>query len=853
MQRSIFCFLMMLFLHPRFAQSQAITTQHTSVDSILVKGKSPDSTLQFNIPIFSTSGGDLDADLEQQDISSLLLSSRDVFNQFGAFQFGAARYRIRGYSAKNQMVMVNGINVNNPESGFSSWSSWGGLNDVTRFIENRFGNTANRYGFSGIGGYTNIDSKASSFKKGSRISYAHANRVFSNRLMLTHSTGILDNGWAFTLSASTRAGNQVYVPGTYFLANAFYLSADKKMNDRHLLSFTGFGAPIEQGRSTAAQKEVYQLTNNNYYNSLWGYQNDQIRNAAISNTNRPMLMLSHVFDINQSSKLTSSVFYTFGKTSLSGLNWNNAPNPRPDYYRYLPSYYYQIGDSSTGDLLQKKWHEDVNTRQINWDRLIAINRGNLYTLPSQLGHNINTTETRSRYILENRIEDLKHKGYNIVYNVRIRNFFISSGATGSIYSNRKYKQMEDLLGGTFWIDHDQFAENLGVDREFAQNDLEHPDKKIYQGDKFGYDYAININKNEMWSQLEHSSKNLDLYIGMSLSNTLTWREGFLANGKFPNNSKGQSEKLRFLNYGAKGGLTYKISGRQFVSFNISTLSRSPELNNIFISPRVRNDIITPMNNEIVSSGDLNYLIKSPGFQLRATLYHTAINNQTWLRSYWHDLYNNNVNYILTGVNQKHQGLELGLSKTIFTSHLIQAAFGFGHFYYSNQPIAQAWQDNNNRQLFAERKVYWNNYKLGGSPQMVSGLGYKFSSVRHWFAGLYINHFDRIYLDMNPDRRTAEAIDKFVDTESEEYRAIIEQERLPAYFTINVHVGKSFRLLKKHYLNFNLSVNNALNNKNNLTGGFEQLRWDQNHVATRFPPKYYYMLGTTYMLAINFSF
>jgi len=48
---------------------------------------------------------------------------------------------------------------------------------------------------------------------------------------------------------------------------------------------------------------------------------------------------------------------------------------------------------------------------------------------------------------------------------------------------------------------------------------------------------------------------------MSVSNSQIWREGFVANGKFPTTSKGESEKLNFLNYGIKGGLTYKLNGR----------------------------------------------------------------------------------------------------------------------------------------------------------------------------------------------------------------------------------------------------------------------------------------------------
>jgi len=840
MIKKLLCFASILLMQDAFSQTDT------------TKVAPGDTSSAFNIPIFSTSGGDVDADLEQQDASALLMSSRDVFTQFGIFQFGAARYRMRGYLAENQMVMVNGVNVNNLETGFSSWSSWGGLNDVTRYTENRFGNVSNRYGFSGPGGYTNIDSKASSFKKGTRVSYANANRVFGNRFMLTYSTGMMQNGWAVTASASSRWGNEVYTPGTYFRANAFYVAVDKRINDKHTLSFTGFGAPIEQGRAAAATKEAYTLAGTNYYNSQWGYQNGEVRNASVSRTQRPMLMLSHIFNINTQSKLTTSVFYNFGKSSLTGLNWNNSPNPRPDYYRYLPSYYNEIGDTLNGNLMLNNWTNDVNSRQINWDRMIAMNKANFYTLPSQAGQ-MNTTETRSRYILENRIENMDNKGLNIVYNTRINDLFISTGANANIYKNRKYKEMEDLLGGTFWLDYDQFAQNLGVTNTFAQNNINNPDQKIYTGDKFGYDYSINVNRAEVWGQGDYNFKSLDLYFGLTLSNSTIWREGFMANGKFPTTSFGESEKTNFFNYGVKGGMTYKINGRHFVTANGTYLTRTPEANSIFISPRVRNDIVQGVTNEKVLSTDINYLIKYPELKVRATYYFTQISDQTWLRSYWSDIYNNNVNYIMTGVDQVHQGVELGVEKTLFASHVIQAVLGYGQFLYSNRPTAQAWQDNNATQLFTDRTVYWTNYKVGGSPQLVSGLGYKYNAKKHWFAGLYFNYFDQIYMDPNPDRRTAEAVAKFVDTEGQEIHEIIDQERLPAYFTLNANGGKSFRIAKKYFLNINLSVNNILNDKNITSGGFEQLRWDQDHVATKFPSKYYYMLGTTYQATLNFNF
>lgn len=822
-------------------------------DSTAVKENQGDTlSSKFNIPIFSTSGGDVDNDLEQQDVSSLLMSSRDVFTQFASFQFGAGRYRMRGYMAENQMVMINGVNVNNLETGFSSWSSWGGLNDVTRYVENRVGLVACRLGFSGAGGYTNIDSKASSFKKGTRVSYANANRIFAHRMMVTHSTGMTQKGWALTLSASSRYGDQVYIPGTYFNANAFYLSVDKRINDKHMLSFTGFGAPIEQGRASAAVQEAYDLAGTNYYNSLWGYQNGKVRNSQVSKVSRPMLMLSHTFKMNTDEQLTTSVFYTFGKSSLSSLNWNNSPNPRPDYYRYLPSYYYQRGDTAEGDVLKNNWLTDApNTQQIYWDRLIAMNQANLYTDPTQLGQGLNTTETRARYIVEDRIENLKNLGINTVYNKRVEKLFISLGLNANMYKNRKYKQLEDLLGASFWIDVDQFAENLGVDESFKQNNIDSPNKKIHEGDKFGYDYSININRAEVWGQAEYSFSNLDVYASLSVTENQLWREGFVANGKFPTTSKGNSEKLNFLNYGAKAGATYKLNGRNFITANGSYLTRMPEANNVFISPRVRNDIVQGIQNEKVLSGDINYMAKFPNFKFRATYYNTQISDQTWLRTFWSDEYNNNVNYIMTDVHQNHQGIELGIEKVIFASHTIQGAFGYGQFLYKGRPVAQSWQDNNNKSLFTDRTVYLNNYRVGSGPQLVSGIGYRYNGKKFWFAGVTFNYFDEIYLEPNPDRRTSEALAKYVESDPQVKR-ITDQEKLPSYYTVNINAGKSFKVLKKYFLNVNLSVNNLLNNQKIITSGYEQLRWDNSNID-KFQNKYYYMTGATYMAVVNFNF
>jgi hypothetical protein len=833
-----FCFICLFSTATFFAQAQTDSTNVTDNQS--------DTTKVNELPLFSTSGGEAEADIEQQDVSSLLQSSRDVFAQFASFHFGVGRYRMRGLLAENQLVMINGNNVNNLETGFSVWSSWGGLNDVTRFVENRFGLAACRTGFSGAGGYTNIETKASSFKKGSRVSYAFSNRIFQHRGMFTHSTGMMQNGWAFTISASTRQGNNTYIPGTYFNANAVYFSVDKKLNDKHLLSLTSFLAPIEQGRNSQETQEAYDLAGTNYYNSNWGFQNGQARNAAVSRTQRPMVMLSHHFDIKPGSKLTTSFVFNFGKNSLTGLNWNNAPNPRANYYRYLPSYWYGINDKAQGDYWTEQWKNNVAVRQINWDQLILLNQLNVYSAPGSAAG-----ETRSRYILERRVQNLRNFGFNSIYNTRLDNLFVSAGLNANIYKNNYYKEVEDLLGGDFWLDVDQFAQNQGVTTNFATNNIENPNKLIRKGDKFGYDYDINITRAELWGQAEYSLNNMDVYGALSLSNNSIYRDSRVANGKFPTNSKGKSETKNFFNIGLKGGATYKFNGRMFATVNAAYLTRTPEANNIFLAPQIRNEFVKGVTSEKVLSYDVNFHVKYPTFKVRATYYNTLIKDQIYSRGYFYDIANTNVNYVMTNVDQQFQGMELGIEKTMFTSHVLQVAVGLSDNIYTSRPIASAVLYNSTENLFDNRTVYLQNYKVGGSPQNVLGFGYRYMGKKFWSVGASFNYFDGIYLEPNPDRRTAEALEKYTSSDPQ-YTEITQQDKLPNNYTIDFTANKSWRLSSKHFLGLNLALNNILDNTKFRTGGFEQLRWD-NSMPQRFPNRYNYALGRTYMISMNLRF
>jgi hypothetical protein len=263
-------------------------------------------------------------------------------------------------------------------------------------------------------------------------------------------------------------------------------------------------------------------------------------------------------------------------------------------------------------------------------------------------------------------------------------------------------------------------------------------------------------------------------------------------------------------------------------------------------------VVKGVSTEKLFSGDVSYLIKAPTLKARFTLYNTMINDQTLIRTYWHDSYNTTVNLIMKDVDQTYEGVEIGIEKVIKTSHLMQGALGYGQFIYSNRPMLEAWQDNNNAPIFQNRKTYLKGYYATGSPQLVAGMGYKYTSRRYWFAGVYANYLAERYVEPNPDRRTAEAVGKYQENETDLAEMITRQEKLPSFFLMNANAGRSWRIKRKYSLAAGLSVNNLLNNRSVLISGYESLRWDQMNI-NKFPNKYSYMPGISYMLNINCSF
>ena len=479
------------------------------------------------------------------------------------------------------------------------------------------------------------------------------------------------------------------------------------------------------------------------------------------------------------------------------------------------------------------------------------NSKNIYTAQNVDGVAGNNVQgLRAKYIIENQWNNQVAAGFGSVYNKTIERLTLTFGLYAQMQRNHYFKTMEDLLGADFWLDVDQFAEQAFIDPSAAQNDIQNPNRLIREGDVFGYNYYIFNTKAELFAQAEYSLKKFDFYAAVELSDKMFHREGLYQTGRFPDNSLGKSSVNNFVNYAFKGGAVYKVSGRQFITLNGAYLTQAPGSRNAYLSPRTRDFIVDNLQNETIYTGDINYILRYTKVKMRLSYYYTERKNVLWSRSFYHDEYNSFVNYTMSGVNYLNHGLEFGLDANIWGGFSANAVVAYGQHLYTSRPTASVYVDNSAEVLAEGKLIYLENYKIGGMPQSAYSGGIKYSGKKYWFAGANFNYYADIYLDPNPDRRTEEALAPYIDTDPQVAQTI-NQTKLDNGYSLNLFVGKSFKI-SNYFLNINVNINNVTNNKNFITGGYEQLRYDTKNID-KFPPKLGYMYGLNYFVMATLRF
>lgn len=807
---------------------------------------------------------------------TIVNSNTDIYASQVGYLFSPARFRYRAFDQKYNEVYLNGLLLNDMESGQFRYSQVGGLNNMTRNQEFALPFESNNFAMSGMGGSNNYNFRPSAMPVGHRLTVSGANRNYTLRGMYSYSSGLSEKGWAFTGNVSYRWARNGYVEGTFYNSLSYFLAVQKVMGN-HSLSLSTWGNPTERSTQGAATDEVYWLANNRYYNPYWGYQNGKKRNSRVVNDFAPSAILTWDWNFNENSKLTTSFFGKYSMYKSTKLNYNNADNPHPNYWKNLPSSYYDVWYGNNDSYRTEQAYEDWKTsydywraskanRQINWDRLYYANKNTaaqggdaMYYI--QAKHNDNLMFSLAS-TFNHQID--KDKKFNV-------------GVIAATNKAMHYQTMEDLLGASQFHNVNTYiiSDKYTAASPEAQYDLNHPNAVVKEGDRFGYDYNLFINKGKLWTSYTENFGPLNYTVAARLGYTSMQREGKMRNGLAANNSFGKSKTAEFVDGGFKFGSNLTLGRGNVLTLGVGYEHRAPEARAAFMSPEVNNDFVQGLKNERIFSTELGYMYENSWLHLNLKGYYSRMTNVSDWQNFYNDDTNSFIYVSMTDMNKSYYGAELGAKFTL-TSFLDVKLIG---------TISEAKITNNSKLCYMESTsatlhgtgqegenydyIHNKGMRDSGTPLTALSLGVSYYQ-KGWFIDLNCNYYDRIYLSYSPNYRFDEnikrrndvmkALDRPIinDVTGEIIPGALDQAKGHGGFMLDGSIGRSI-YLKHGSLSINLMVQNILNNRNIVTGGYEQSRSGYTQSANlrgysfEKNPFKFYAFGTNGMLNITYKF
>ncbi len=807
-----------------------------------------DITLEHTDNLITLTDAELFDETVGSNSSGLLQATRDIFLSRAAFDFGQAFFRVRGYDAQNGKVLLNGLPMNKFYDGRPQWNNWGGLNDATRNQQFTAGIQASDFNFGGILGTTNIDTRPSGLRAGTRLSSSVSNRTYAGRFMVTYTSGLSKKGLAYSISASRRWAKQGYIAGTLYDAFSVFGAVEYRFNKRHSFNFTGIMASNRRGRSSAITEEVFQLVGKRY-NPYWGYQAGKIRNSRERKIAEPIFMFNHFYKGSKLS-LNTGIAYQFGTNTRSRLGYYNSPNPNPTYYRYLPSFYVNSPIGANFISANTAREGFLNNPQMKYIQIYAAN-----------------AREKAAYVLYDDTADDKQLVVNSVGNLELNDALKADfGFTYKALSSNNYAKIKDLLGAAYHVDIDPFSNT----RNDSNGDLEKKTDEI-----FNYHYGIDANEFESFLQLSYNRKKWNGTVAGKYSNTRYERIGYFENERFVENSLGKSEPVLFHNYAVKTGFTYLFNGRHWLVVNSAYLTKPPVLQNVFINPRENNQVVPEIESEKITTIDANYYIRLPKLTGRITGFHTRFQNATDINFFFVEsgVGSDFVQEVITGLDKLHMGIEMGAEYQLSSSVQLTGVAAIGKYVYANNPSVAINFDTAGAEddiINQEGTINLGNatikdYKLAQGPQQAFALGVNYRDPKYWWIGVTANYLANNYANISTITRTQsfyldpDTGNPFPGATDENVRKLLAQKPLDNFYLLNLIGGKSW-LRKGRYISVFASVNNVFDAvfrtggyEQSRNGNYGQLKQDNLSGNPSFAPKYWYGYGRTYFLNVAFSF
>jgi hypothetical protein len=600
-------------------------------------------------------------------IPTLLQANSTPLKQFESFNGFVFGWILRG--STNTHNYINGIEFNSPLTGWNSGLANVGLYNSFRSIAAVQNNAYSEEGIGGNGNTQFTETAANTFNKGISIKQGIANTTHIYESSLQWNSGHLKHDWFVHGQLQFQNTPHGLLPNGFKQMRGIVLSAQKKISLQQTIDFGFWWDNISQGKLAPSVLEAYMLSKKRNYNPSWGWYHG---NAVYPNTkqsNVPVFALLYKFHLGEKLYGSSSWGIAKGKQQKTSLDWTSSFDPRPDYYRYLPSY---IKDSASQSTLRNWLEQQPLLLQVNFDQLEKVNQSNL-------AH-------RSFYIINANVSDILALRAAAKVQFQLNNSITSSmGMDFGKDQIRNYDLVTDLLGGDFYYNYNGWVNEDGMPNNF-QNDIAHPDRKIKAGEKWGADYLLNNLHYRGWLQFQKRNAHTEWSMGIHFGQSIFNREGLVKNALFPQASLGKSNWLVFPNSGWKAQYLYKISGRLYLRSIVFQQLLSPNSGQVFIAPSTHPFVSPYLLPERHQGVDFSLFYRNVDCKLELHAYWKHIQNQSEQQQFYQDRFHSFVFGVVGQMASVYKGLELSGEATIASAFQISLASTIGSHTIANNPL-----------------------------------------------------------------------------------------------------------------------------------------------------------------------
>ncbi|MDR2912487.1 MAG: hypothetical protein LBV38_04205 [Alistipes sp.] len=780
----------------------------------------------------------------------------DPFRDFSRYRFGTVRYRERGLDGRHFRAFLGGVDLADNLNSYPDWAlitlarrSGLATAQIPAMVPGaQSAGIARAEGYS-LGGAG--DALYVQLRTGDRYSRAGGDIRHSHEGA---------KGWSYALAATGQWGDDGHFAGVYSDEAGGSASLSKAWKSGARVTLFAAGGVSERGVRTAATKEAFELTGNNFYNPVWGLQggnegglqgggntqggnnaqSKKPRNSRTTGTDYFFAAAELLTPIGTDRTLSVTIATRDNRNGRSRLAWYDAHSPLPDYYRSMPSFFPEWDAAET---IAEGWRtQDPTVTQLDWDALYYNN-----TLAA---------DGRATYIVEEQVEHARDLHANISVERHIDGgLMISYGAKVRRDDSRLFKVADDMLGAEWVPNVDQYITDDDGEPHTAppdENDLRNPGRQVRRGERFGYDYSITRLRPEAFGTVQWYGPRHGLTASASFTHTRLQREGFYEKALFPGAASfGRSEALAFNTYSLAVAAYLDAGTRHRFSLSALASTEAPAARNLFISPQQNNIVAAGATPSGLYGAEASWVFTGDGVDLRVGGFVNSVTGETQIRQYYDDLASRFADMVVRGIDRLGYGIEAGLTAR-FTQWLSLSAGGsVGSYRYNSEPTATLHEDATG-EVFANDILCYMSGLSTGLPSRVAGVELmyydrsylRFSIQAEWLGGRAV--------EVNPLFHSSRVTG--INSAPEVMEMFTGQEQLPDAFTLGLSLSKGW-VVGSGYLRVAAGVRNLLS-ADIIHSGYEQMRIRRlgsglDRVLVPFPPKYMYAYPMTWSATISY--